>query len=203
MAQALECPACGARHPLDTLPSTRTFRCERCGQTLKVPEAVAASRPLEPPPRRGGAAPSTGPRVSATAAATTAAPPGAPPRAPAPPDQNGGGAAPARAGRVRKVRWYWRVLAWIAAVPLGLLLTAWPALHFDLLKKDDLLDVFVGEGSSRYVRLLVFAGAWALVTALLVSLFVEGGRWLAQRRKERRSAAPPPGRPVARTAPPA
>src|SRR5215470_11778460 len=145
MAQALECPACGARHPVDTLPATRTFRCDRCGQTLKVPDVVAANRPLEPPPRRGGAAPS-------------------------------------KRGRTR-VHWYWRLLAWIVAVPLGLLFTAWPALHFDLLKKDDLLDVFVGEGSGRYVRLLVFAAAWAFVTALLVSLFVEGGRWLALRRR--------------------
>ena len=107
-------------------------------------------------------------------------------------DSNGA-ATPSRPARARKkVHWYWRVLAWIAAVPLGLLLTAWPALHFDLLKKDDLLDVFVGEGSGRYVRLLVFAAAWALVTALLVSLFVEGGRWLAARRNAQRAGAPSP-----------
>ena len=81
-----------------------------------------------------------------------------------------------------KVQWYWRVLAWVVAVPLGLALTAWPALHFDLLRNDDLLDVFVGEGAGRYGRLLVFAAAWALVTALLVQLFVEGGRAFARRR---------------------
>ena len=84
-----------------------------------------------------------------------------------------------------KVHLYWRVLAWIVAVPLGLVLTGWPALHFDLLKKDDLLDVFVGEGMGRYARLLVFAAAWALVTALLVQLFVEGGRVLTARRAQR------------------
>jgi hypothetical protein len=53
------------------------------------------------------------------------------------------------------------------------------------LKKDDLLDVFVGEGTGRYTRLLVFAAAWALVTALLVQLFVDGGRILARRRAQR------------------
>src|SRR5262245_10244287 len=193
MAQALECPACGARHPLDTLPTSRTFRCDRCGQTLKVPDAVAANRPVEPPPRRGGAAPSSGPRVSATASG--ALPTGAVSTNGGPPNtrDGNGAAAAARPARARKkVHWYWRVLAWIVAVPLGLLLTAWPALHFDLLKKDDLLDVFVGEGSGRYVRLLVFAGAWALVTALLVSLFVEGGRWLAVRRRTQRTSAPSP-----------
>ena len=45
------------------------------------------------------------------------------------------------------------LLAWIAAVPLGLLLTAWPAYKLDLLRKDDVLNVFVGSGAGRYVRL--------------------------------------------------
>jgi len=89
------------------------------------------------------------------------------------------GATPTRA---KRVHWYWRILAWVVAIPLGLLVTGWPAFRFDLLNKDDLLDVFVGEGSGRYVRLLLFAAAWALVTALLVQLFVEGGRWFAARR---------------------
>ena len=198
MAKALECPACGARHPIDTLPDARTFRCDRCGQVLKVPDAIGSSRtatvppaaarasgPPPPPPRRGGSA-ATGPSVTATATATI----------PAATASSGGTergrraeSTPSVAPRRRKARWYWRILAWVVAIPLGLLITGWPALQFDLLKKNDLLDVFVGSGAGRYTRLLVFAAAWALVTALLVQLLVEGGRWWAARRARARAAA--------------
>ena len=44
MAKALECPACGAKHRLDGLEPSTTFRCEQCGQTLKVPASLAAVR---------------------------------------------------------------------------------------------------------------------------------------------------------------
>ena len=206
MAKALECPACGARHPLDSLPDARTFRCDRCGQSLKVPDAIdpppasprrtatsratspvpaaATSAPL-PPPRRGGSA-ATGPRVSATAtvaaASATSAMSAGPVGSPDDPVMSRNGAPPTPR---RRVHWYWRILAWITAVPLGLVITGWPALQLHLMSKDDLLDVFVGEGTGRYFRLLVFAAAWALVTALLVQLFVEGGRWWSTRRRAR------------------
>ena len=199
MARALECPACGARHRLDTLPTEGTFRCDRCGQVLKVPAGVTATQPsaaasgaapagigAPPPPPRRGSAPTQGARVSATATIPAAAS--------SAPDGNGARGRPRPADAATptkgsKVHWYWRVLAWIVAVPLGLALTGWPALHFDLLKKDDLLDVFVGEGTGRYTRLLVFAAVWALVTALLVQLFVEGGQYLARRRAQRAASA--------------
>jgi hypothetical protein len=84
------------------------------------------------------------------------------------------------------VAWYWRLAAWIVAVPLGFVITAWPAYQLGLIKKDDVLDIFVGTGSSRYLRLAVGTVIWALVTALLVQLFVEGGRaWAAHRRRAR------------------
>ncbi len=57
------------------------------------------------------------------------------------------------------------------------MVTAWPAYKFGFIKKDDLLDMFVGSGTGRYVRLGIVTLVWALVTALLVQLFVEGGRW--------------------------
>ena len=46
MGRALECPACGAKHPVASLPPTPTFRCERCGQTLRVPTGVATGSPM-------------------------------------------------------------------------------------------------------------------------------------------------------------
>ena len=226
MARALECPACGHRHRLETIPASGTFRCEQCGQVLKAPAAVSSQPDAPPPPARGGGAPTrtgapapvappprrgenapprdaraddratrgapvrTAAAVSATVAATAspedAKGVGDPPRRgrgkPAPP-------APAPARRA-KVHWYWRVLAWIVAVPVGFLLTAWPAYKFGFIKKADLLDIFVGTGIGRYVRLGIVTLVWAIVTALLVQLFVEGGRAWSTRHRRARAAAP-------------
>ncbi len=231
MARALECPACGARHRVDSLPDAPTFRCDRCGQTLKVPDGVRAPRTVPedpgmvrgwsaaaasappPPPRRRGGPVATGPTVSETSSATASVPASAAvgtavadaaPREPA--------SRTAPRARREKVRIYWRIVAWVVAVPLGFVITAWPAFEFGFIEKDDVLDVFVGEGSSRYLRLLIGAAIWALVTALLVQLFVEGGRALAARRRAKRArdedagprrgegatadeAPPPPARP--------
>ncbi len=223
MARALECPACGHRHRLDTIPASATFRCEQCGQVLKAPAAVSSQADAPPPPARGGGAPAR------TGAPTPVAPPprraeNAPPRTPpaddgatrgapvrtaaavsatvapsAPPDgANGAGdaprhgrgkPAPSAPARLAKVHWYWRVLAWIVAVPVGFLLTAWPAYKFGFIKKDDLLDLFVGTGTGRYLRLAIVTLVWAIVTALLVQLLVEGGRARAKRRRRSRAAA--------------
>jgi hypothetical protein len=236
MARALECPACGHRHRIETVPSSSTFRCEECGQVLKVPTAVSShpdapappARSSAPPARAGDAATAAG----ASAAAVTAPPPRRSPNVPAnaPADDatrdgsvraasavsatvaataaagNGDrdrtgrrdrrGApvaappAPVAASATRtKVHWYWRLLAWIVAVPLGFVLTAWPAYGLGFIKKDDLLDIFVGTGVGRYLRLAVVTLVWAVVTALLVQLFVEGGRTRADRRRRARAGA--------------
>jgi hypothetical protein len=133
--------------------------------------------------------------VSATSSATAAVPATA--------AAAGGGstdAAPRRRSsrtsprtRDEKVRLYWRIVAWVVAVPLGFMITAWPAFEFGFIEKDDVLDVFVGEGSGRYLRLLIGAAIWALATALLVQLFVEGGRALAARQRAKRARRPDPG----------
>jgi hypothetical protein len=228
MATARECPACGHRHRLDTIPTSGTFRCEQCGQVLKAPSSVSSEPGAPPPPARGSAPPSragapapvappprrtapdpgreptgdpatreapvrTAAGVSATVAATAAAP-----------DPNG--ADPGRSGRRgelrrpqpvptaapakrSKVAWYWRLVAWIVAVPVAFLVTAWPAYKFGFIKKDDLLDIFVGTGASRYFRIAIVTLVWAVVTALLVQLLVEGGRARANRRRRSRAAA--------------
>ena len=205
MARALECPACGARHRLDALPDTPTFRCERCGQVLKVPKPVStggAGAPA-PPPRGAGASPAPPPRRRDPSAPNNGAPDGATRALPATnaaavsatvPTAKRAGEAQNGDGRVqrakrgagqakRSVAWYWRLLAWVVAVPLGFVITAWPAYELGFIKKDDVLDIFVGTGIGRYVRLGIGTAVWALVTALLVQLFVEGGRaWMARRR---------------------
>jgi len=206
MAKALECPACGARHRLDGLQPSMSFRCEECGQSLKVPSfaagsedvpaktstvAVSGTKAVTPPPRRrdvGSARARDLVGVSATVGAVDTAVDdegserrGRAPRQPAPPP----GASASDTSPTRRSHWYWRLLAWVIALPLGLLITAWPAYQLDLINKDDLLDVFVGEGSGRYTTLAVLTLVWALVTAVLVQVLIEGGRWWSRRRQAR------------------
>jgi hypothetical protein len=90
----------------------------------------------------------------------------------------------------RRVAWYWRLLAWIVAVPLGFVIAVVPSYEFGLISKDDVLDVFVGSGTDRYVRLGLVTLIWAVVTAVLVQLFVEVGRWWANRRRRHSRSRP-------------
>jgi hypothetical protein len=123
--------------------------------------------------------------VSATVAAT-ADPEAADSRGNGRPGASSAPVAPAKRSRVA---WYWRVLAWIVAVPVAFFLTAWPAYQLGFIQKDDLLDIFVGTGVGRYLRLGIVTFVWAVVTALLVQLFIEGGRVRAARRRRARAAA--------------
>jgi hypothetical protein len=250
MAKALKCPSCGATHRLDGLNGATKFRCDDCGQSLKVPvvasSTVAADASADPPAdepiddaadaslvndddgadeEAPDAPPSDVDGTSVDAdvpiALATASVPPPPPRRHAPGAPRGreiigvsatvsasGGArvvaAPAPAPQRdatttrRKVRWYWRMVAWIAAVPIGFVITVWPSYEFGLIRKDDVLDVFVGSGAGRYTRLAIVTVLWALVTAVLVQLFVEGGRWWAARRRAR--PEPAPGRGASATA---
>ena len=197
MAKALECPACGAQHSVDGREPSSTFRCDSCGQALKVPasvvvaQAASGARNVTPPPRRRtGAAPA---REIVGATATLSATDtgnGGRPAEPAPPR------APTPAPRTR-AHWYWRLAAWVVAVPLAFVVTALPSYEFGLIRKDDVLDVFVGSGTGRYTRLAVFTLVWALVTAVLVQLLEEGGRWWSRRRRAARGRAPAPRRAAA------
>ena len=199
MAKALECPACGAKHRVERLPDAPTFRCASCGQKLRIPEAAQAAAPgrsgptaVVPPPRRRAdgtpAMPATGEMVTATATATVPAPTAAADTAAGRVEGVGESPAPPRtATRIARVHWWWRVLAWVVAVPIAGLVTGLSAYDIGWIKKDDLLDVFIGSGTGRYNHLAVVTLVWALLTAVLVQVFVEGGRWIAQRRRKRRA----------------
>jgi hypothetical protein len=172
MAKALQCPACGNKHPLGGLPNAATFSCEGCGRTLKVPAQFR--------PRPAGTAQSNGP-AGATAAMPAsgrrqAAPPPIPESTPSP-RRRVDGTGP------RKVAWPFRVLAWLIALPLGLFAVVVPARRLGFLSGQRLLDVVVGTGWSRYWRVLLIAPAWALVTTLLVHLMLFGLRKLGERRR--------------------
>jgi len=88
-------------------------------------------------------------------------------------------------GKARRVRWHWRVSAWVVAVPLGLAVAVGVSYATGLVTRNDVLDVFVSSGSHQYALLVPVAGLWAATTAMLVHLFIEGGRWGTSRMARR------------------
>jgi hypothetical protein len=199
MAKALQCPACRSSHPLSDLPDASTFRCSGCGRALKVPAQV------RPATARAGASPRSGrpdrtaslarkpAPATAAAAGGVAAPPAPPPLTPPPRSRRGRGPAPPR----RRPAWPFRLIAWLIALPIGLVAVVVPARTYGFLSGQRLLDVLVGTGWTRYWRVLLIAPAWALVTAVLVQLILAGMRKLGDRRRavrgQRESLAAEPG----------
>jgi hypothetical protein len=210
MAKALQCPNCGTKKRLDGL-ATDTFRCEQCGQVLKVPltahraprPSASASPPgggAAPPPRRRAPSPASPPPAAAPSP-RTASPPvvAAPPRerdagtavfpsgggpAGPPPAPSRGAGKPPRDALPLAIR----VGAWVLAVPIGLAIIGIPARILGYLTSQKLLDVIVKHNLSRFVPLVVIVVLWALATTVLVELFIEGGRWLMLRRRRRNDA---------------
>ncbi len=188
MASALQCPACGYKHRLSGLSGEPVFACEECGRLLKTPAEYRRPEPSGPsePPRpspagrvqRGGSAardqtsviPASGGAVAAGAATVRPRRPGPRPQTPV--------ALPLR------------ILAWIAAVGIGAYIVRWVARAIGWLTGDSLIDVITGSGIGRYFRIFALVPFWALASALLATLFIEGGRWWRYRRRHA------PGRPV-------
>ena len=169
MAPVLQCPDCGQKHPLDAVSETPAFRCKGCGRMLKLPPQLLPSAPDAPQPL-----PSHFP----------------PRRVPS--------AMRARGPVGNELPRIVRIAIWLVAVPLGFVLVFGITRALGFLTQRQLEDAFLLSGFSRFwpiVRLLPF---WALVTALLVQLFVEGGRAFAARRRnagprdDGPPSAPPP-----------
>ena len=190
MGQAIQCPTCGRKHRVATLPDAPMFRCEACGQRLRIPaqfrpSVMASSRHVVPPqPDARPESTSVLPEVPAARAPTAAPSPPTPPRQ---------GRAASRIERQtdaapNRLPLPLRLLAWGVALVLGLLVTVWLARVSGWLSGDRLVDVFTGTGGiERYLRILALAPVWALLTTGLLTLFVDGGRALARRRAEKRA----------------
>jgi hypothetical protein len=182
VGKAIQCPSCGHKHGVSGLPDAPSFKCEGCGKPLKIPtqfrpSVMASSRhvrtPDSPRPEPTAVRPPRPTRASAPAAARPAK---VPRRA---------------AGRVpknEKVALPLRVLAWVVALALGLVVTLWVARVTGWLSGERLVDVFIQTGFARYIRVIAIAPVWALFTTLFLTLFLEGGRALARRRAEKRAA---------------
>lgn len=168
-----------------------------------VAATSAAGAPPAPPKRRSGGA-GGGSAVAGSAASRSAAigesagtaaipvPPSDEPRggvAVAAPPVRGSGSrrgAPTGDSAPRPVKAYWRVLAWLVALPIALAAVGIPARGAGYLNSQRLLDVIVEKNFTRFVPILVIVVLWALVTAVLVTVMIAVGQRLASRRRARR-----------------
>ncbi len=179
----LQCPACGRKHRLSELTGEPIFSCEECGRLLKTPVEYRRADPASPlePPRvngtsqvqRGGSAARDQTAVirTPTAAAASGSAP-APPRAAA--------RTPSRPSATLSLPLM--VLGWVAALVIGGVIVRYLAKFTGLLTGDSVIDLITGSGYGRYLRLFAVIPFWALATAGLMTLFVEGGRrWQANR----------------------
>ena len=217
MAKALECPACGAKHRLDGLEASTTFRCEQCGQTLRSRRRSRTSA------RRSGGAPTTVDHdveheLERLHRRDVDVPP--PPRRGhrrrcVPVRESSAGARPrrltARRPYQRRQRPTREARRDDHAKPTGTPPTPRPLVlaHRRVggvgsarLRGHRMAGVRFRPdqegrrprrlrrlGHGHYTRLAIGTLMWALVTALLVQLFIEGGRVWADRRRRARDSA--------------
>ena len=191
MAPVLQCPDCGAKHPLTAVPDTGTFPCTGCGRALKVPEVVPRSAgsnapavaPAAPPP-----SPVPDPPVAAAPATRaipvakrTVAPPG-----PGPVPTPVLGPTPSFA----PVPLWMRFVLWVVAVPLSFVVIFLLARATGLFTSSQLSDVFLANAPGRFwpvIRILPFV-------ALLTAGLVHGGVYALARRLGRRRGPDASGR---------
>lgn len=182
MTDALQCPACGYKHRLDTIPPDPLFGCAGCGRTLKTPPAYIRRVHAASADRwedvatgddagvlRGGAAASRAVSGAAVSGATA----------------NGvhvrkAASSPAHGYGFLTVPL--RLLAWVVAVGVGAAITLVGARAVGWIDSSNLFDVIAGQGFGRYVHVFALVPVWALVTAVLVSAFIEGIRSVQRRR---------------------
>jgi len=206
MAPVLQCPDCGEKHPLASVPTHGAFPCKGCGRVLKVPEvpapraSVPAGAPAATAPDSPGVKPAPVPTpvpVATAVARPTSAATGAvvePTATRVVPTVDGQalGALSARSrrpvARLGHVPWWLRLLLWFVAVPAAFLVVFVIARELSVFTTNQLSDLFLANNTSRFwplARLLPFV---ALVTAI----FVQGGVYLLARllgRSRRRAPA--------------
>jgi len=206
VAPVLLCPECGTKHPLENVGSRSAFPCTGCGRTLKVPavaqvasndvpQPAVAPAPVDDLPWPVASAPpppDLDPHATQTIASTVS-PLSRPIGEPlAPPVVAPGTPPPARPTGVRPDDLIpprgIRFLMWFVAVPLAFLIVFTLARSVGLLTTNEVTDVALADGWSRFwpiARLLPFV---ALATAGILQGAVYG---IARVRANRRAPAPP------------
>jgi hypothetical protein len=176
MASGLQCPTCKHLHPMAELGDEPVFSCGGCGRMLSVPASV-------PRVNGTGPAPYSSPSLDEPTRAHPPPPPlpaSFPPSAPPgpPPIRQAPSRAVSPAGAVD--RWEGRppasvrALVWLVALALGLLATAVPLRLLGLLRADQIIHIFAGEGLGRFAVLGVVLPLWAAATATVAHVVLEG-----------------------------
>ena len=177
MRKVLQCPRCGAKHPLTEHAGVASFSCSECGRTLKVPQEVRSS------PARPGDDETVVDRDASTAVH---------PSTPPPRRARAAVRASAQPGRI------WRLLAWVVGLFAGGLIVFVGGRAIGYLSGQRALDIVISSGFRRYTVLLPIVPVWAVLTTLLVTLLLDGGAAWSRRRSERaaeQAAAPVPDDP--------
>jgi hypothetical protein len=209
MAPVLQCPDCGEKHPLATVPTHGAFPCRACGRVLKVPETGARPTITPPtvaapkvapvtvttaPPRPAAATvPTPAPVATAVARPPAEADPTAT-RVVPPVDGEALGALSPKSSRrpvarLGSVPWWLRFLLWVVAVPVSFLLVFVIARGLSVFTTNQLSDLFLANDNARFwpvARLLPFV-------ALLTATFVQVGVYLLARLRGRSRGARPVG----------
>ncbi len=193
-AQLLQCPDCGHRHDIASLGDVQTFRCEQCGRALKVPAQF----------RNASAAAPTAAPADATVRQPAVARIPDPASAPEPIDPE---PEPVVATRTPKpvrmsrhnpsrphVPIYWRLLVWIAAIPIGLVIVfQLIARKLGWLTQNQLIDAFTSGGWDRFRPIAQLLPLAAFVIAAIVQGSVFGIEALYKRRARLAGATAPAG----------
>ena len=156
MSTALQCPSCGCKHRLDSIPDAPVFSCAGCGRPLKVP----------PQYRAGGAAPAAG-AAGKGATARRAAPKAARARVP---------------GASGSTRLPLRILAWIVAFVLGAVVVRTLAKWTGFVGGDTVVNLLIDNKLTTYLRLAALVPVWALFATIFATLILEGPGWWAARK---------------------
>ena len=194
------CPECSTKHPLSAIAERRSFPCEGCGRTLKVPAAAAAAATAAVPSGAVRAAAPSAPVPAAPEPAASLAPEPVGvefepepvtrvmPVADPPPPMPATTPAPnePRERRARDPippRWV-RFLLWIVAIPLGFVVVFAFARGAGMLTTNEISDVALAQGWGRFwpiARLIPFI-------ALAAAGFVQGSAFLLARIRRQRWA---------------
>ncbi len=170
MARAIRCGECGAANPLSTQVGETTQGCQKCGVTIVIPPGAQSRRASDRPPRR------TPPPVPVNNRS--------PQKVQAPLPVATTGATPAGP---RSRPWWLRILAWVIALPLALIIVGIPARAAGYLTSQKLLDVIIKHDLSRFFPVLLIILLWTIATVILVTLIVEIGSVLLAKLRTKRT----------------
>ncbi len=184
MATALQCPACGFKHRLDSVADTAVFPCSRCSRQLKLPSQYRAGASAPSTPRRSRESGPATPRVGGTARVETArvdnprdAFARARPRTAAPAAQR----AKSQSIGNGMVRLPLRILAWVVAFVLGALVVVQLSRWTGFVGGNDFVDVMIGGDFLVYIRLALLIPVWALFATAFATAFIEAPGWWSRR----------------------